>query len=105
MPEAPRKPVALLYAHGFTAGKYSLDGLASYLAGRGYEGLTFDFVGHKLGCSGGAMRHLSQATDNLAAVLAWLRRATDAEQIVLIGHSMGAAAALQVAARKAQAGS
>lgn len=99
MPETSAQPVALLYAHGFTAGKYSLDGLASYLAGRGYEGLTFDFVGHKLGCSGGEMRHLSQATDNLAAALAWLRRVTEAGRIVLIGHSMGAGAALQVAAQ------
>ncbi|HLV80598.1 MAG TPA: alpha/beta hydrolase [Chthonomonadaceae bacterium] len=105
VPEAPAKPVALLYAHGFTAGKYSLDGLASYLTGRGYEGLTFDFIGHKLGCSGGEMRHLDQATGNLAAALAWMRRATRAAQIVLIGHSMGAAAALQVASQESAASS
>jgi pimeloyl-ACP methyl ester carboxylesterase len=98
VPEGSAQPVALLYAHGFTAGKYSLDGLANYLAGRGYEGLTFDFVGHKLGCSGGEMHHLSQATDNLAAALAWLRRSTQAARIVLIGHSMGAAVSLDYAA-------
>ncbi len=98
LPEKTPRPTALLYAHGFTSGKYSLDGLASYLAGRGYEGLTFDFVGHKLGGTGGEMRRISQAADNLRAAQDWLRAHSEATQIVLIGHSMGAAAVLAVAA-------
>ena len=49
LPEGNRRSIGVVLAHGFTSGKYSLDGLANYLATRGYEALTFDFVGHKLG--------------------------------------------------------
>lgn len=98
VPDTNRRPVALLFAHGFSSGKYSLDSLAGYLAMRGYEGLTFDFVGHKLGGSGGEMRAMRQAPENLRDALVWLRQCSVAEDVVLIGHSMGAAAALQVAA-------
>jgi pimeloyl-ACP methyl ester carboxylesterase len=86
-------------AHGFTAGKYSLDGLAGYLADRGYVALTFDYVGHKLGDSGGEMRHASQAIDNAAAALVWLREHQSPEKVALIGHSMGGIAVLNVASR------
>ena len=102
VPVVRTHPTALLFAHGFTSGKYSLDLLASYLAGKGYEGITFDFVGHKLGATGGEMRHARQAVENLQAALDWLRQNTRAEQIVLMGHSMGAAAALAVAAQEQQ---
>ena len=102
VPASVAHPTALLFAHGFTSGKYSLDLLASYLAGRGYEGLTFDFIGHKLGATGGEMRHTDQAVANVRDALAWLRQNSHAEQIVLIGHSMGAAAMLAVAAQESQ---
>lgn len=98
LPSRNRRGIALVLAHGFTSGKYSMDTLASYLAMRGYEGLTFDFVGHKLGGSGGSMETMAQAPDNFADALAYLRSVTEAESIVLIGHSMGAAAALATAA-------
>ncbi len=75
-----------------------MDSLASYLSTRGFESLTFDFVGHKLGCSGGAMETMAQAPGNLGDALYWLRGNSEAEQIVLIGHSMGAAAAIATAA-------
>lgn len=100
VPEAPPNPIALIYAHGYTSGKYSLDGLANYLATRGYTGLTFDFVGHKLGGSGGELRHLRQTTENLRDALHWLRQHTPVERVVLAGHSMGAAAVLQTAAQE-----
>ena len=98
VPETKRQDTALVFAHGFTSGKYSMDGLASYLAGRGYEGLTFDFVGHKLGATGGELRSMAQIPDNLRQALRWLEIHSDAKKIVLIGHSMGAAASLAVAA-------
>ncbi|HLJ56814.1 MAG TPA: alpha/beta hydrolase [Chthonomonadaceae bacterium] len=98
IPEDGRRATALVLAHGFTSGKYSMDSLASYLATRGFETLTFDFVGHKLGCSGGTMETMAQAAGNVADALSWLRDVTQAEKIVLAGHSMGAAAALATAA-------
>ena len=98
LPAAQTRDTALLFAHGFTSGKYSMDGLASYLAGRGYEGLTFDFVGHKLGGTGGELHAMAQIPANLSQALHWLKVHSTARRIVLVGHSMGAAAALAVAA-------
>lgn len=102
VPDIAPKEIALIYAHGFTAGKYTLDGLAGYLAGKGYEGLTFDFIGHKMGGTGGELREMAQIVENLQAVLAWSRLQTSAKRIALIGHSMGAAAAMGTAIREAQ---
>jgi pimeloyl-ACP methyl ester carboxylesterase len=104
LPEGNGRDTALVYTHGFTAGKYSLDGLASYLALRGYEGLTFDLVGHKLGSTGGEMRSAEQAAENLRDALRWLRRHSGAQNVVLIGHSMGGAATLRAAAMEWQEG-
>ena len=101
LPETGKRRIALVLAHGFTSGKYSMDSLASYLSTRGYEALTFDFVGHKLGGSTGTMETMAQAPGNLSDALSWLRGVTEAEGIVLIGHSMGAAAALVTAAWEA----
>jgi pimeloyl-ACP methyl ester carboxylesterase len=99
VPEGDRiKSTAILYTHGFTSGKYSLDTLAGYLGGRGYHGLTFDLIGHKLGGSGGEMRYTLQAAENLRDALLWARIHLEAERFVLVGHSMGAAAGVQVAA-------
>lgn len=75
-----------------------MDLLASYLVGRGYAGLSFDFVGHKLGATGGEMQHIRQAVENVGAAVHWLRTNSSAEKIVLIGHSMGAAASIAYAA-------
>ena len=98
VPEGRIKSTVIIYTHGFTSGKYSLDNLAGYLAGRGYPGLTFDLVGHKLGGTGGEMHHTVQAAENLQDSLTWVRTHLEVAQIVLIGHSMGAAAGVQVAA-------
>jgi len=105
LPEHSIRPTALLYAHGFTSGKYSLDGLSSYLAGHGYSGLTFDAAGHKLGGTGGRMESVQQAADNLQDALVWLQQTlqtsnSEVERIVIVGHSMGGAAALAVAAQE-----
>ncbi len=104
LPERSVRDTALLYTHGFTAGKYSLDILASYLAMRGYEGLSFDLVGHKLGATGGEMVRAEQAAENLRDALHWLRLHTQARNVVLVGHSMGAGATLQAAAWERIAG-
>ncbi len=98
VPEGRVRPTAILYTHGFTSGKYSLDTLAGYLAGRGYPGLTFDLIGHKLGGTGGEMLQTLQAAENLRDALIWVRVHLEVAQVVLVGHSMGAAAGLQVAA-------
>lgn len=98
VPESPLRRTTLLYAHGFTSGKHSMDGLASYLASHGYPGITFDFVGHKLGATGGQMHHITNAAENLQDALHWIRAEVQSRATVLIGHSLGGASALQVAA-------
>ena len=99
LPEKAPKPTALLLAHGFTSGKYSLDGLANYLANRGYPCVSFDFAGHKLGGTGGELRSMLETPEQLRDALDWTR-ANVAEQVVLVGHSMGAAACLKVASER-----
>ncbi len=101
-PDQSTKEVALVCSHGFTSGKYSLDGLVSYLALKGYEGLTFDFVGHKLGGTGGEMRSMSQAVENVHGAVDWMQKRFPEKRIVLLGHSMGAAASLAVASRDSE---
>lgn len=93
-PQQSRSDVSLVLAHGFTACKAGLDGLASYMASRGYRCLTFDFRGHKLGCSGGDLNDAAETLDDMRAAIA----ATDSRQVVLIGHSMGALVSLLVGA-------
>jgi uncharacterized protein len=102
IPEGTPRTTALLFAHGFTSSKHSMDGLASYLASHGYLGMTFDFVGHKLGGSGGEMRHITDAAENVRDALRWLRLNSEAEKVVLIGHSLGGASAIQAAAWERQ---
>ena len=102
VPEGRIKSTAIIYTHGFTSGKYSLDTPAGYLAARGYPGLTFDLIGHKLGGTGGEMLRTFQAAENLRDALTWVRGHLDVAQIVLVGHSMGAAAGVQVAAWERQ---
>ncbi len=94
------KRTALLLAHGFTSGKYSLDGMANYLANRGYPCVSFDFAGHKLGGTGGKLSSMAETPAQVRAVLEWTR-AEVSDQTVLIGHSMGAAASLKVASESA----
>lgn len=97
-PEQEKKSIGVVLAHGFTSAKHSMDSPAAYLSEHGYECLTFDAVGHKLGCTGGEMQRIDQAADNLHQALAWLRTNLPVSRVAIIGHSMGAAAAIQVSA-------
>jgi pimeloyl-ACP methyl ester carboxylesterase len=92
------KPFSLVLMHGLTSGKYSLDGLANYLSTHGYPCLTFDFVGHKLGGTGGELHHPEQIVENACEALRWLHT-TYAKRVVTVGHSMGGYGAIMAAAR------
>lgn len=86
--------LTILMGHGFSVSKHHLDGLASHLCYFGYEVISLDFPGHKMGASRGNLEHPVQ----LLEALRLARRCTDREEIVLMGHSMGAAAAVRAAA-------
>lgn len=94
------RPFALVLLHGLTAGKYSLDFAANYFAQHGYPCLTFDFVGHKLGHTGGELHYPHQIVANAVAALLWFQAQEPERRIVLIGHSMGGYAALAAAEQR-----
>jgi uncharacterized OsmC-like protein/esterase/lipase len=95
------KPVAFaLFAHCFTCGKDNLAAkrISERLAMCGIGVLRFDFTG--LGMSEGefANTHFSSNVDDLVAAANHLR-ATRGAPAILIGHSLGGAAALAAAYR------
>ena len=91
---------AVLLAHCFTCSKdlFTTTRIAKGLAGGGYLTLAFDFTG--LGDSGGEMSDTTVTTnvsDLTAAAVALIRRG--AGPCVLVGHSLGGAAAVLAASR------
>jgi putative redox protein len=96
-PAGPPKAFALL-AHCFTCSKdlRSAGRLAATLTRAGFAVLRFDFTG--LGSSDGefANTNFSSNTADLMAAVDWLRDTHEAPQL-LVGHSLGGAAALSIA--------
>ncbi len=91
---------AALLCHCFTCSKdlFTTTRIAKGLAGGGYLTLAFDFTG--LGDSGGELADTTVATnisDITAAAVALIRRG--AGPCVLVGHSLGGAAAVLAASR------
>ena len=91
---------AALLAHCFTCSKdlFTTTRIAKGLAAGGYLTLAFDFTG--LGESGGELADTTVATnvsDLTAAAVALIRRG--AGPCVLVGHSLGGAAAVLAASR------
>jgi len=91
---------AALLAHCFTCSKdlFTTTRIARGLAGGGYLTLAFDFTG--LGESGGELAETTVATnvrDLTQAAVALIRRG--AGPCVLVGHSLGGAAAILAASR------
>ncbi|MGK2957283.1 MAG: bifunctional alpha/beta hydrolase/OsmC family protein [Acidimicrobiales bacterium] len=98
LPAGPAKAFAL-FAHCFTCSKdlRAAGRIASRLNAHGIAVLRFDFTG--LGGSGGEFSNtdFSSNIDDLLLAAAWLREEHRAPQL-LVGHSLGGAAALAVAA-------
>lgn len=94
-PDAKKdRGVTVLMGHGFSVSKHHLDGLASYLCYFGYEVINVDFPGHKMGASRGKLEHPMQLVETLKLA----RQCTEREKVILLGHSMGGAAAVRAAA-------
>jgi dienelactone hydrolase len=104
-PPPPRgeRPPAVVLAHGFASDHILLSGLARRLAQNGYAVLAIDLRGH------GANRNPipdgrgrpDWLFQDLSAAVEYLRGSpyVDGSRIALIGHSMGAFAALDFATR------
>jgi dienelactone hydrolase len=111
-PDGPRFPPAepgdgapvVLLVHGYTADRASMSVLARRLARNGYAVLALDVRGH-----GANRRPFTQDPEgaglfeDLAAAADWLRGSSwvDGSRLAVMGHSMGAGAALRFAERDA----
>ena len=98
LPAGPPRAFAL-FAHCFTCSKdiAAASRIASALTDLGFGVLRFDFTG--LGMSDGEFENtnFTSNTDDLVAAADWLRAEHRAPQL-LVGHSLGGAAVLAVAA-------
>jgi uncharacterized OsmC-like protein/alpha/beta superfamily hydrolase len=98
LPAGPPRAYAL-FAHCFTCSKdiAAASRIANALTDDGFGVLRFDFTG--LGMSGGEFENtdFTSNTEDLIAAADWLRATHRAPQ-VLVGHSLGGAAVLAVAA-------
>jgi len=96
----PRRPrgVALAVAHGYSSSKHNLDVLCAFLASHGFNLLSVDFPGHKLGASGGKLRSIDDLTETLGAAIAFARERYS-PIVYAVGHSMGATTALRACAQ------
>ncbi|HUN29012.1 MAG TPA: alpha/beta fold hydrolase [Alphaproteobacteria bacterium] len=96
----PRRPrnVSIVAGHGYSSSKHNLDFLCAFLQSHGFRVYNLDFPGHKLGASGGELRGFDDCVDAMGAVVALARERGD-DPVYTLGHSMGAIAALFVAAQ------
>ena len=97
------RPPAIVLVHGFSSDRVAVGGLARRLAGAGFAVLALDVRGHGANRNrfpDGRGRADALAPD-LAAAVDFLRTTplVDGSHIALMGHSMGAGAALDFATR------
>ena len=104
-PPRGERPPAIVLMHGFAGDRLSLSSLARRLAGSGYAVLAIDASGH--GENRNPLQRGFVRSDaffgDLAAAVDHLRLSpfVDGERIAVMGHSMGAGAALDFATRDA----
>jgi pimeloyl-ACP methyl ester carboxylesterase len=91
----------VVLCHGYSSSKHNVDPLAFHLAGEGYAALAFDFLGHKLGASTGPLLEGADLVANALDAVACAQRMPGIRQIVIGGHSMGAATAIGAAVVRA----
>jgi alpha-beta hydrolase superfamily lysophospholipase len=104
-PPREARPPAIALMHGFAGDRVALSSLARRLADSGYAVLAFDARGHGENRSP-LRRGLVRADafrDDFAAAIDYLRLSpfVDGERLAVMGHSMGAGAALDFATRDA----
>jgi predicted alpha/beta hydrolase len=83
---------AVLIAPALGVPRRFYDSFAQYLAGRGFDVLSFDYRGlgeSGRGCDPAAIRLADWARLDLDAALRWLWEHTAASRRVLLGHSLG----------------
>jgi alpha-beta hydrolase superfamily lysophospholipase len=98
---APVGRVAIL-VHGSSGSSVAVHALADALAARGIETYAPDIRGHGASGSRGDIGYIGQLEDDLADLVAQVRKASPNEPLTLLGHSAGGGFALRVAASPIQ---
>jgi dienelactone hydrolase len=87
-----QRPALVIMAHGYSSDQQGLSTMARSVAKSGYATLTIDFRGH------GANPHhfVGNIDEDLASAITWAQTSPwiDPSRIAVLGHSMGAGAAL-----------
>ncbi len=91
------RAVGIAVGHGYSSSKQNLDMLCAFLAAHGFNVLSVDFPGHKLGASGGRLESVDDLFATLSRAVEYLRE-RHTPLVYTLGHSMGAATALVAAA-------
>ena len=98
---AAERPPGVVLIHGFTGDRVLMSGLARRLADNGYGVLAIDVNGHGENRNpfNGSNFDSSSLRENVKAAVDYLRSSqlVDGSRIVVMGHSMGAGAALDYA--------
>jgi pimeloyl-ACP methyl ester carboxylesterase len=94
-----RDGIAIL-AHGSSASSIEMNAVAKALAGAGVTAVALDMRGHGASGTRGDIAYPGQLDDDLADLVATLRKAYPAARFSLIGHSAGGGFALRISASK-----
>lgn len=92
----PAGKVAIL-VHGSSGSSMAVHALADALAGRGIETYAPDIRGHGGSGTRGDIGHIGQLEDDMADLLALVRKTAPEAPITLLGHSAGGGFALRLA--------
>jgi alpha-beta hydrolase superfamily lysophospholipase len=91
-----------IVVHGSSGGSPAVHALSKSLAGRGIETYAIDARGHGESGTRGDIAYVGQLEDDLADLVAEIRRNNASAPIVLLGHSAGGGFTLRVAASPIQ---
>jgi pimeloyl-ACP methyl ester carboxylesterase len=91
-----RDRIAIL-AHGSSASSIEMDRIATALAQAGVTAVALDIRGHGASGTRGDIAYRGELDDDLADLVAELRKAAPAARFSLIGHSAGGGFALRIA--------
>ena len=83
--------------HGSSGSSIAVHALADALAGRGIETYAPDLRGHGSSGTRGDIAYIGQLEDDLADLVAVVRKTAPTEPITLLGHSSGGGFALRIA--------
>jgi alpha-beta hydrolase superfamily lysophospholipase len=92
----PSGKIAIL-VHGSSGSSPSIHALADALAARGIETYAPDIRGHGASGTRGDIAYIGQLEDDLADLVAVIRKSAPTEPLILLGHSAGGGFALRVA--------